>query len=164
MPSPANASSTTSRKFGWLAGAIVAGGLLWTAGWYVFAAKVETGLPTTLAQLVGPTASARCTDADVRGYPFRFGVFCKTLTYENVAEGITANAGAFRSAAQAYRPQHAVAEIDGPLVVNTSDLVFRADWQVLKASAQAVTDGLDRGSIEARSVNFDIDGSGLSRG
>jgi hypothetical protein len=161
MPSPANASSPTSRKFAWLAGAIVAGGVLWTTGWYVFAAKVETGLPSTLAQLVGPTASARCTDADVRGYPFRFGVFCETLSYENVAEGITANAGAFRSAAQAYSPQHAVAEIDGPLIVNTSDLVFRADWQILQASAQAVSNGLDRGSIDAKSVSFDIDGAGL---
>jgi hypothetical protein len=161
MPSPANASSPASRKFAWLAAMIVAVGALWTAGWYFFAAKVESGLPITLAQLVGPAASAQCTDADVRGYPFRFGVFCETLSYENISEGITANAGAFRSAAQAYRPQHAVAEIDGPLIINTPDLVFRADWQILQASAQAVTDGLDRGSIDAKSVSFDIDGSGL---
>lgn len=161
MPSPANASSPVSRKFAWLAGAIVAGGVLWTAGWYFFAAKVETGLPSTLAQLAGPAASAQCTDADVRGYPFRFGVFCETLSYENVSEGITANAGAFRSAAQVYRPQHAVAEIDGPLIVNTPGLVFRADWQILQASAQAISNGLDRGSIDAKSVSFDIDGAGL---
>lgn len=161
MPSPAKAPSRISRKFAWLAGAIVAGGALWTGGWYAFAAKVETELPTALAQIVGPAAKAQCTDADVRGYPFRFGVFCEKLTYENAASGITANAGAFRSAAQVYRPQHAVAEIDGPLVLNSSDWIFRADWQVLQASAQAVTNGLDRGSIDAKSVNFDIDGAGL---
>lgn len=163
MPSPADTSSPISRKFAWLAGAIVAGVLLWTAGWYGFAAKVETDLPDTLAKFVGPSASAQCTAADVRGYPFRFGVFCEALSYENTAEGINANSGAFRSAAQVYRPQHAVAEIDGPLVLNTSGLALRADWQVLKASAQAVTNGLDRGSVEARNVSFDIDGTGLAQ-
>jgi len=163
MPSPATSSSSISRKFAWLAGAVVAGGLLWTTGWYVFATRVETGLPATLAQFVGPAASAECTGADVRGYPFRFGVFCETVTYANADEGISANAGAFRSAAQVYRPQHAVAEIDGPLVLNTSGLALRADWQVLKASARAVTNGLDRGSIEAQNVSFDIDGSGLAQ-
>lgn len=161
MPSPAGASPQTSRKFAWLAGAIVAGMLLWTGGWYFFAAKVETGLPATLAQIVGPAATAQCKDADIRGYPFRFGIFCERLSYENAAEGITANAGALRSAAQFYRPQHAVAEIDGPLVLTTSGLVLRADWEVLQASAKAMNAGLDRGSVEARNVNLDVDGAGL---
>jgi len=162
MPSSANTSSPVSRKFAWLAGAAVASGLLWTAGWYAFAAKVKTELPATLAQLVGPAASAQCISADVRGYPFRFGVFCETLSYENTAEGISANAGAFRSAAQVYRPQHAVAEVDGPLMFNTSGLSLRADWQVLKASARAATNGLERGSVEARNISFDMDGAGLA--
>ena len=163
MPSPAHASSPTSRKFAWLAGAIIAGGLLWSIGWFFFAAKIENHLPATLAQIVGPDASAECAQAEVRGYPFRVGLFCETLSYTNTAESITATAGAFRSAAQFYRPQHVVAEIDGPLVLDDSGLVLRADWQVLQASAQAVTDGLDRGSIDARNTSLDIDGAGLTQ-
>lgn len=146
----------------WLAGAIIAGGVLWTAGWYAFAAKVEADLPARLAQLAGPAASAECISADVRGYPFRFGVFCESLSYENAAEGISANAGAFRSAAQVYRPQHAVAEIDGPFVLSSTGLSLRADWQVLKASARATTNGLERGSVEARNINFDMDWARLA--
>ena len=163
MPSSANASSPVSRKFAWLAGAIVAAGILWTIGWYFFAAKIEDRLPSTLAQIVGPGATAECTNADVRGYPFRVGLFCEALSYTNAAEGITTTAGAFRSAAQIYRPQHAVAEVDGPLVLDASGLTLRADWQLLQTSVQAVGDGLDRGSIDARNTSFDIDGTGLTQ-
>lgn len=163
MPSSASVSSPVSRKFAWLVGAIVAAGLLWTGGWYFFAAKIEDHLPSTLAQIVGPGAKAECANADVRGYPFRVGLFCEALSYTNAAEGITTTAGAFRSAAQFYRPQHAVAEVDGPLVLDASGLMLRADWQLLKASVQAVSDGLDRGSIDARNTSFDIDGTGLTQ-
>ena len=161
MPSPSSRPSPASRKFAWLAGGIVVACLLWTIGWFFFAMKVENHIPATLARLVGPSAIAQCTLPDVRGYPFRFGVFCDALSYENAAERITANAGAFRSAAQFYRPQHAVAEIDGPFTLNTPGLTMRTDWQLLQASIKAVSNGLDRASIDARNVNFDIDGSGL---
>lgn len=163
MPSSAHASSSVSRKFVWLAGAIGAACLLWTIAWYVFAVKIEDHLPSTLAQIVGPGAGAECTGADVRGYPFRVGLFCETLSYTNPGEGITATAGAFRSAAQVYQPQHAVAEIDGPLVLDASGLALRADWQAMQASVQAVPDGLDRWSIDARNTSFDIDGTGLTQ-
>lgn len=161
MPSSANVPSPASRKFALLAGAIVAAVLLWTLGWFFFANRIEDHLPATLAQITGPDASADCREADVRGYPFRVGLFCETLTYTNAAEGITASAGAFRSAAQVYQPQHAVAEVDGPLVLDASGVAMRADWQLLKASVQATTDGLDRGSVEARNTSFNIDGTGL---
>ncbi len=161
MPSSTRAPSPSSRKFAWLAVAIVAGCMFWTLGWYFFAAKVEEHLPATLTQIVGPGASADCAQADVRGYPFRFGLFCDSLSYSNTLEGMTATAGAFRSAAQVYSPQHAVAEIDGPLVINADGLAVRADWQLLQASVQAASDGLDRGSIDARNTSFDIDGAGL---
>lgn len=163
MPSPAKAPSPSSRKFAWLAGMIVAGCLLWTAGWFFFAAKIENHLPAVLAQIAGPGADAECTESDIRGYPFRFGLFCDTVAYTNTADGITATAGAFRSAAQFYRPGHAVAEIDGPLALTQSGLALRADWQLLKASVRAASDGLERGSIEAQTVSFDIDGPELTQ-
>jgi len=163
MPSPARPSPSSSRKFVWLAAAILAGGLLWTTGWYYFAARFEDNLPAALARIVGPDASADCATADVRGYPFRFGLFCETLSYANPAEGMTANTGALRSAAQFYRPGHVVAEVDGPLVYTDTGLAVRTDWQVLQASVRAVSDGLDRGSIDARNISFDIDGAGLAQ-
>tara|TARA_R110002020_G_scaffold121810_3_gene276811 strand:- start:2514 stop:3518 length:1005 start_codon:yes stop_codon:yes gene_type:complete len=158
-PSPSRAS----RKFGWLAAAIVGGCVLWTLGWFLLAAQAERRLPETLARITGADAAASCEQAEVRGYPFRFGLFCQTLSYANATEGVTANAGAFRSAAQFYRPGHVVAEIDGPLTVAAPGLAARVDWQVLQASVQAAPGGIDRGSLDGRTVNVDIDGVGLSQ-
>ncbi|MDF1608057.1 DUF2125 domain-containing protein [Hoeflea sp. YIM 152468] len=163
MQSPVRASSSSSRKFVWLGTAIVAGCLLWTLGWFLFAAQIEDRLPESLARITGPNASADCTAADVRGYPFRFGLFCDTLSYTNVSDGVSASAGALRSAAQFYRPGHAVAEIDGPLAIVSPNLTLRADWQSLQSSIRSLADGLDRGSIDSRNVSFNIDGEGLGQ-
>ncbi|KGF70668.1 hypothetical protein LL06_03800 [Hoeflea sp. BAL378] len=156
-------SSPSSRKFGWLAAAIVGGCALWTLGWFLLAAQAERRLPETLARITGTDAAASCERAEVRGYPFRFGLFCQSLSYSNTAEDVSAAAGAFRSAAQFYRPGHVVAEIDGPLTVAAPGLAARIDWQMLQASVLAAPAGLDRGSLDGRTVNVDIDGVGLSR-
>lgn len=165
MPSTPSASpaSPSSRKFAWLATAIVAGCVAWTIGWYLFAMKIETHLPATLAQIAGSNASAACGKAEVRGYPFRFGLFCDSMSYADTFQGVTASAGEFRSAAQFYRPAHVVAEIDGPLSIAAPGLDARIDWRVLQASVQAAPGGIDRGSLDAHNISFDIDGAGLAR-
>lgn len=163
MPSPARITPSSSRKFIWLGAAIVAGCLLWTLGWFLFAAQIKDHLPQALERITGPDARADCSAADVRGYPFRFGLFCEALSYTNTSDGVIASTGALRSAAQFYRPGHAVAEVDGPLAFASPSVNLRADWQSLQTSIRAVTDGLDRGSIDSRNVSFDIDGKGLTQ-
>ncbi|MBC7283742.1 DUF2125 domain-containing protein [Hoeflea sp.] len=163
MPSTASGqpASPSSRKFGWLAAAIVAGCVFWTVGWFLVAAKIEERLPETLAGIVGANAKAGCENAEVRGYPFRFGVFCQTLSYANADDRVTAISGELRSAAQFYRPGHIVAEIDGPLAITAPGLDARLDWRTLQTSVQATADGVSRGSLDGRTVSFDIDGAGL---
>ncbi|MDZ7600942.1 MAG: DUF2125 domain-containing protein [Hoeflea sp.] len=161
-PSTQPSSSPSSRKFGWLAAAIVAGCVLWSVGWFLVAAKIEDHLPETLARITGTDAKAGCENPEVRGYPFRFGVFCQTLTYANAKDGVTAISGALRSAAQFYRPGHVVAEIDGPLAITAPGLDARLDWQVLQASVNADPHGVSRGSLDGRKMSFDIDGAGLT--
>tara|TARA_R110002020_G_scaffold198830_9_gene400129 strand:- start:11987 stop:12991 length:1005 start_codon:yes stop_codon:yes gene_type:complete len=165
MPSisPEPHSFSSSRKIGWLAAATVAGCVLWTIGWFLVAEKIEDNLPETMARISGPNASAGCARAEVRGYPFRFGLFCQTLSYGNTSEGVTVLSGALRSAAQFYRPGHVVAEIDGPLAITAPGLDARVDWQVLQTSVQAAPGGLNRGSLDVRNVRFDIDAAGLTR-
>ena len=147
-------STSSSRKFGWLATAIVAGCVLWTIGWFLVASRIEARLPETLAAITGVNAKAGCENAEVRGYPFRFGLFCQTLSYARASDGVTAISGALRSAAQFYRPGHVVAEIDGPLAVTAPGLDARVDWQSLQTSVQATTDGVSRGSVDGRTVSF----------
>ncbi|AKI03228.1 hypothetical protein IMCC20628_04559 [Hoeflea sp. IMCC20628] len=162
MPSTSSGSSS-SRKFGWLATAIVGGILLWTVGWFLFAARIIDHLPTALAEMTGANATADCVTADIRGYPFRFGVFCDAMSYANPADGVTATTGAFRSAAQFYKPGHIVAEIDGPLSFSAPGVDAHVDWQVLQASVHAAIHGLNRGSLDGRNISFDIDGIVLAQ-
>lgn len=160
---PATPSVSSSRKFVWLAAAILGGILLWTIGWFLFAARVEGHLPAALADMTGASATADCANADIRGYPFRFGVFCDAVSYADPAGGVTATTGAFRSAAQFYRPGHIVGEIDGPLALSAPGIDAQVDWQVLQASVHAALHGIDRGSLDGRTISFDIDGTVLAR-
>ena len=162
-PSGQPTSSSSSRKFVWLGAAIVAGCVLWSIGWFLVAAKIEDHLPETLARITGTQAKAGCEDAEVRGYPFRFGLFCQSLSYANAGDGVTAISGPLRSAAQFYRPGHIVAEVDGPLAITAPGLDTRLDWQVLQASVNATPDGVSRASLDGRTVSFDIDGAGLTQ-
>ncbi|MCY0092490.1 DUF2125 domain-containing protein [Hoeflea ulvae] len=161
MPSTSSASS--SRKFGWLVAAIVGAILLWTVAWFLFAARIESHLPEALAEMTGDEASADCVNSDIRGYPFRFGVFCDTLSYAHPGDGVAATTGAFRSAAQFYKPGHVVAEVDGPLALSAPGVEVRIDWQVLQASGVAAMHGIDRGSLDGRNISFDIDGIVLAQ-
>lgn len=165
MPSTPSgpSSSHSSRKFGWLAAAIAAVCVMWSIGWLLVAVRMEDHLPEAAARMTGANAKANCENAEVRGYPFRFGLFCQTLSYANNAEGVTAISGAFRSAAQFYRPGHIVAEIDGPLAITAPGLDARIDWQALQTSIHAAPNGISRGSLDASIVSFDIDGAGLTQ-
>lgn len=161
MPSTNPAARSSSRRFVWLGVAILAAIALWTIGWYLVANRIEAHLPTTMQQIAGNDASAECANAEVRGYPFRFGLFCDRMGYTNPQEALTLEAGALRSAAQFYHPGHVVSEIDGPLLISAPGLDLHIDWKSLQSSIRATPSGLDRGSIDSRNVSLDIDGAGL---
>lgn len=145
--SRADASGVT-RKLIWLAIAVVLAGALYTGGWFYAASRLKERVTRELAASEQGLRSASCGNLDVRGFPFRIGVFCDSLGIDDRASGLSATFGALRSAAQVYRPGHAVVELDGPAQVRvTPDLVVDADWDLMHASAVAWTDGLDRASV-----------------
>jgi hypothetical protein len=160
MPSKTRSSSSTSRRFIWLAVTIVAVGVFWTLGWHLIAGRIETRLPESLRQIAGDGARAECANAEIRGYPFRFGLFCDRLTYRGGNTGIQAESGPLRSAAQFYRPNHVVSELDGPLAFSVPEGEGRVDWQGLQASVQATIGGLERGSLDSQNISMDIDTAG----
>jgi hypothetical protein len=162
MPSKSPSSGSTARRFVWLAMGIVLFGVFWTMGWHLIAGRIEAHLPTALQQLAGRQAQAECANAEVRGYPFRFGLFCDRLGYRNARAGLSAESGALRSAAQFYRPNHIVSEVDGPVVLSGPVGEGRIDWQALQTSVYATPGGLDRGSLDGRNISMDIDSAGLS--
>lgn len=151
-----------SRKIVWLGVAVLLAVIAWTGLWFYGASRIEAYLPTAFAAAGKNGAEPRCDNPDIRGYPFRVGLFCDAAGLTLVSEGISASAGGFRSAAQIYDPRHLVSELDGPLVVAGKDgLAAKVDWQLLRASTVLADDGLVRGSLEGRTITLDLDGPGL---
>lgn len=121
--------------------------LLYSGLWFFAANRIESRLATYLTH-GNSGRTAECTNMDIRGFPFRIGLFCDMVRLDDTARGASATLGALRSAAQVYRPGHAVVELDGPAEIRFSPgISLSADWDLLHASLQATLSGLDRTSL-----------------
>lgn len=154
MPSNARPRSSSSRRFLWLAIFIVVlfGG--YSAGWFYLADRLETQAQAAVAALSRNGTSAECVNPEARGFPFRLGMFCDSVTFENAAQGISVSAGSFRSAGQIYDPTHLVAELDGPARIDvppTQPLALQ--WENLRASIRLASPLPERLSLEGRNLN-----------
>lgn len=134
-----------------LAAAILLLAVGYTLAWTFLAGELRQRVTMLIGGLADENISADCRDLDVRGYPFRLGVFCESVRAERTAGApLTVTTGPLRSAAQIYRPNHIVSELDGPASVETATESLAADWEVLRASTVFSTSGLSRVSAEAR--------------
>jgi len=160
-------ASGVTRKLVRLAIAVVLAGALYTGGWFYAASWLKETLTRQLTASEQGLHPASCSNLSVRGFPFRIGLFCDAVGIDDRASGLSASFGALRSAAQVYRPGHAVIELDGPAQMRvTPDLVLDADWDLLHASVVAWTDGLDRASVayDGLKGRLNVPSEGLSLG
>lgn len=156
-PTP-EATKSSTRRFVWLAGAVILACLLWTSGWLYAADQMKTHLPALLQLAARNGIVSDCGNADVRGYPFRIGLFCDQTRMEIPSRQITVTSAGFRSAAQIYRPGHVISELDGPLIVtDTNGMSAKLDWQTLRTSSVVGMNGLDRASLEGRLLSLGLD-------
>jgi hypothetical protein len=142
-----------SRRFFWLGVFIVVlfGG--YSLGWFWLAGRLEAEAKTAIAALNRDGVEANCVNPAARGYPFRIGLFCDSVAFSDAAQGISLSAGSFRSAGQIYDPMRLVAELDGPVLVDSAQAgAFALDWQNLRASARLSTPLPQRLSLEGVQV------------
>lgn len=144
-----NGKPNYSRRLSWLAVFIVLlfGG--YSAVWYYVAGALEKFTATAITEFNKDGSKADCAKATARGFPFRIGLFCDNVRFEDPSQGVTVSAQAFRSAAQVYDPFHIVAELDSPAVISApqlGDLGF--NWKNLRASARLTTDFPQAASVE----------------
>ncbi len=109
----------------------------YSAGWFYVANRVKKEAEASIASLNRDGVTAECANLDVRGFPFRLGVFCDSVGYGDPGRNIVITAGSLRSAAQVYQPWRVVTELDGPLRTAVSDLPpLWLDWDKLRASVR----------------------------
>ncbi|MBX3597503.1 MAG: DUF2125 domain-containing protein [Rhizobiaceae bacterium] len=129
--------SKSSRKFVWLAMFIVLlfGG--YSLGWYWMAGKARERVESFISHLNGNGRSAVCENSRVAGFPFRLGLACDSVVYQDERNRIAITAGGLRTAAQIYQPLKTVAELDGPLRIDAPGITpLFIEWDSLRASAR----------------------------
>lgn len=161
MTSSRQSRTNYGRRFFWLAVAIALACLAYTGGWFYAARFVESEVRSAVAALNGNGRRANCEEAQARGYPFRLGLFCRSVMYEDAREGIAFQARGLRSAAQVYQPWRIVGELDGPARLEAPGLSALAlDWSALRASLRLASPLPERLSIESRGLNVRLDEPG----
>jgi hypothetical protein len=157
VTSSGRTGSRYARRIGWLAAFVVFVVIAYSAGWHYLAGRAIQELDARVAALRVAGAEARCADAEMRGYPFRMGLFCTDVAFVAPDGAVELGATGLRSAAQIYDPARFVGEVDTlRLRVGPADGAGRAP-----AVAQAndvrfsgrLADPLpQRASVEARGI------------
>ena len=130
--------------------------------WYYGANRLEQEIASLKQRLSDGGVAAGCEGQEIRGFPFRLGVFCDTFFYADPVNGVTVAGNAIRSAAQLYRPGHVVSETDGPLKVSAPGLVpLLLEWEKLRSSVRVSMSGLRRTSLVAEDIRVSADDLGL---
>jgi hypothetical protein len=126
---------------------------LYTAGWFWLASRIESGTRTVLDSLVDRGIKAECANPKARGFPFRIGLYCDSVAFDQPGENVSVTAGAFRSAGQIYDPSRLVAELDGPAEISVPGAgVVSLDWSVLRASTRLAQPLPKRVSLEGKAL------------
>lgn len=126
-----------------------------TAGWFFVAGKIETATGNVIEQQAALGNNVHCDGRDVLGYPFRFGIFCDAVAFENAQQGFAFNAGAVRSAAQFYAPRDLIVELDGPANVERSGFKpVWIDWSQMRARILATEPLPESISISSQDIIF----------
>ncbi|MEO0328045.1 MAG: DUF2125 domain-containing protein, partial [Pseudomonadota bacterium] len=126
----------------------------WVSGWYFVANKVEAQIAKVQGQLAKRGRSFDCGDQQMTGFPFRIGIQCSSVSFQDAGKGIDLKTGALQSAAQIYQPGKSVIEFNAPLnyaLANAESL--EVTWQSMRASVNADLGGLDRLSLVGNDVN-----------
>lgn len=154
MTSSNDSTSPTTRRFKFLATGIIGAVIILTIGWFFAAGKVEQKVEERIQAINATGQSVKCIGRDVKGYPFRMGLFCDEVSYGNPQ--ITVKAGALRSAAQIYSPRKLFTELDGPLRLSADDgTSILMTWSSLASSFVASNPLPERLSLEAKMLKIE---------
>lgn len=161
MTSSGETKPNYSRRFIWFALAIVVTVAAYTGAWHYAANFIGDRVTSSIASLNRDGRRANCEDAEVRGYPFRIGIFCNSVMYEDAAAGVGFRARALRSASQVYAPHRALAELDGPATLEIPGLAaLDLHWDSMRASTRLAQPLPERVSVEGKGVSVRVDEPG----
>ena len=163
MTSSRQSRTKYGRRFFWFALAIVVAIAAYTGGWFYAARMLESEVHGALAGMNGNGRRANCEEPQARGFPFRPGLFCRSVMYEDARRGVSFQARGLRSAAQIYQPWRMVGELDAPARLEAPGFSALAlGWESLRASARLSRPLPERLSVEAHGLEVGLDEQGAT--
>jgi hypothetical protein len=119
--------------------------IAWSVAWFVIRDRVSERLDAAMAREAAAGRQWTCADRALAGYPFRIEVACSALTLQRGAA--RASFGRVVSVAQVYQPRLIIAEVAGPLHVESGEARVDAQWRLLQTSVHLVEGGFQRASL-----------------
>ena len=149
-----NAKRRIQLLFGFVLLAIIAS----TAGWFFVASKIDSFAEAFIKQQAAMGTTINCDSRDVQGFPFRFGLFCESISFDSASQGISFSAGSVRSAAQFYAPRDLIVELDSPAQYQADGpMSVWMDWSQMRARILASEPLPKRLSITGRQVAIGLE-------
>ena len=125
-----------------------------TLGWYFLAHQLGERVNLNTARLADQGKFIECDNQRVEGYPFRIGLFCDGISYEDRQNNSTFRAGQLRSAAQFYQPGFMIAELDGPGILDLPGPgKLELAWKLARSSSKISLDGIRRISLKLEELS-----------
>lgn len=153
MASRQSGGGGSVRRFVLLLIAIVVAVAGYTWGWNHVADRLVIEANARVGALNQGGRRANCENAEARGYPFRIGLFCRSVMYVDAASGVSIRAGAMRTAAQVYQPNRIVGELDGPAIIEFPGLnAQEVTWETLQSSTRLTGTRPDIFSLAATKI------------
>lgn len=130
----------------------------WTVAWFVIRDRTAKAVDTALAREAAAGRQWTCPDRTIAGFPFRIEISCASLA---LAQGSsTLSLGPVLAVAQIYQPRHVIVQAAGPLQATDGQVTVSGDWDQLRASFRAASDGLQRISLVTQGPRVTVAGAG----
>ncbi|WP_309086204.1 DUF2125 domain-containing protein [Chelativorans sp.] len=153
------AGSRFFRRILWLGVLVILLVGAYSAAWFYLARELENRAAAAMASVNGGGVRAFCEEPQARGFPFRIGLFCKSVFYEDVREGVSVRAGELRSTANVYQPFRILGELSGPASLMLPHTVpLQAQWESLRASTRLARPLPERMSVEGKAIVISAQG------
>lgn len=111
--------------------------VLYTAGWFYLANKVETRAASDLKGLTAKGVNVQCENLKTSGYPLKLNVVCESISWQQKSEGISFMAGRFSSGSAIYAPLSLNNQLTGPAFINLPGLEpLEIDWSSFTSNAR----------------------------
>jgi hypothetical protein len=157
MTSSAPTNTKYSRRIKWLGISVVVVVAVYSGVWFAGAAYLEQQIARGFEQSKAQGNEAECANLDIRGFPFRAGLFCDKVMLVRPSENFAVSFGALRSATQVYDPARGIVELDGPLEMKLPDgESMKGNWSLLHASARYGSPLPKQADIEIRDLDLSL--------